>query len=362
MNHSIVMKNLSKSFGAVSVLRDCNLEIRSGEFLVIVGPSGCGKSTLLRILAGLEPLTAGDLFFDGNDVRRFSPAQRGAAMVFQNYALYPHMSVFDNMAFGLKIAGLRKSDINARIEEAAKILGLTKLLDRKPGALSGGQKQRVAMGRAMVKSPRLFLFDEPLSNLDAQLRVKMRAEIAALHKRLGVTTVYVTHDQTEAMTLADRIVVLNAGGIEQVGTPLDLYHHPKTQFVASFMGNPPMNLCHKKQLAQVDFSFPNQAEVLGFRAEDVRLCSTPVSKSNDEVILTGEVRLIEILGLTTLVHVQISGSSTEEAAHVVVEQRSVRGGEAVYSLGQNVHLAVSKAVLYYFDRSGQRVLDVKDKL
>ncbi|MDA4846178.1 ABC transporter ATP-binding protein [Hoeflea poritis] len=238
---SVTLSSVSKSFGAVKVLENISTEIHEGEFVVLVGPSGCGKSTLLRMIAGLEDITEGTISIAGQVVNDTAPKERDIAMVFQNYALYPHMTVAENMAFSMTLAGSSKAEKERRVREAADILGLNDLLERKPKALSGGQRQRVAMGRAIVRSPRVFLFDEPLSNLDAKLRVAMRAEIRALHQRLKSTSIYVTHDQVEAMTMADRIVVLNGGKIEQVGAPLKLYDDPANTFVASFIGSPAMN-------------------------------------------------------------------------------------------------------------------------
>lgn len=238
----IALKHIHKSYGSVPVLDDISLEIEDGEFIVLVGPSGCGKSTLLRMIAGLEDITAGQISIGGKVVNTMPAKQRDLAMVFQSYALYPHMKVADNMSFALKLANAPKAEIEKRVNEAAEILGLEDLLDRLPRELSGGQRQRVAMGRAIVRNPQAFLFDEPLSNLDAKLRVKMRAEIKKLHQRLGRTMIYVTHDQTEAMTLADRIVVLNAGKIAQLGTPLEVYRNPVSTFVAGFVGSPEINL------------------------------------------------------------------------------------------------------------------------
>ncbi|WP_198663072.1 ABC transporter ATP-binding protein [Cohaesibacter intestini] len=235
------LKRVSKSFGTVQVIRDVDLEIEGGEFVVFVGPSGCGKSTLLRLIAGLEEVTCGDVLIAGKDVTEEDPSDRGIAMVFQTYALYPHMTVAQNMGFGLKVAGRSKSDVAAKVQQAADVLQLNDYLDRRPGQLSGGQRQRVAIGRAIVRDPDVFLFDEPLSNLDAELRVDMRIEIARLHQKLGNTMIYVTHDQTEAMTLADKIVVLRDGRIEQVGSPSDLYDDPDNMFVGGFIGSPKMN-------------------------------------------------------------------------------------------------------------------------
>jgi len=239
---SVEISNVKKSYGSVAVMHGVDVPIADGEFVVLVGPSGCGKSTLLRMIAGLETVTSGDIAIDGRRVNDLEPKDRDIAMVFQNYALYPQMTVAQNMGFSLELAGRNKAEIKAEVGKAAEILSLTPLLERKPAQLSGGQRQRVAMGRAIVRHPKVFLFDEPLSNLDAKLRVKMRAEIKALHQRLKSTIVYVTHDQIEAMTMADKIVVMNAGRVEQIGTPLELYDRPANLFVATFMGSPAMNI------------------------------------------------------------------------------------------------------------------------
>ena len=237
----VALRNVVKRYDNVEAVRGIDLDIPNNEFVVLVGPSGCGKSTTLRMIAGLEEITAGDIYIDGAVVNDLPPKDRDIAMVFQNYALYPHMTAFENMSFGLKLRKFSKDEIKKRVDHAARILDITELLDRKPKALSGGQRQRVAMGRAIVRNPKVFLFDEPLSNLDAKLRVQMRTEIKRVHQLVKTTTVYVTHDQVEAMTLADRVVVMNNGIIEQVATPQELYHHPKTRFVAGFMGSPAMN-------------------------------------------------------------------------------------------------------------------------
>ncbi len=238
---SLTLERVSKTFGVVDVIREANLEVTDGEFVVFVGPSGCGKSTLLRLIAGLEDVTSGDIRIDGVSVVRKAAADRGVAMVFQSYALYPHMSVRENLSFGLENMRMKKADVAARVDHAAKLLRIDQYLDRKPRQLSGGQRQRVAIGRAITRDPKIFLFDEPLSNLDAELRVLMRLEISKLHNRLRNTMIYVTHDQVEAMTMADRIVVLRAGVIEQVGAPLELYNRPRNRFVAGFIGSPRMN-------------------------------------------------------------------------------------------------------------------------
>jgi multiple sugar transport system ATP-binding protein len=246
---SVQISNVKKSYGAVEIMHGVDVPIGDGEFVILVGPSGCGKSTLLRMIAGLETVTSGEISIDGKRVNDLEPKDRDIAMVFQNYALYPQMTVAQNMGFALEIAGRSKAEIKAEVEKAAEILSLTPLLARKPAQLSGGQRQRVAMGRAIVRNPKVFLFDEPLSNLDAKLRVKMRAEIKALHQRLGSTIVYVTHDQIEAMTMADKIVVMNGGRVEQIGTPLELYDRPANLFVATFMGSPAMNILPAKVTA-----------------------------------------------------------------------------------------------------------------
>ena len=238
---SVEIRDVRKAFGASQVLHGVSVDISDGEFVILVGPSGCGKSTLLRMIAGLESITGGEIRIADRVVNDVPPKERDIAMVFQNYALYPHMTAFDNMAFGLKLRKFSKAEIKQRVEHAARILDITELLERRPKALSGGQRQRVAMGRAIVRNPKVFLFDEPLSNLDAKLRVQMRTEIKRVHQKVKTTTVYVTHDQVEAMTLADRVVVMNQGCIEQIGTPHELYHHPRTRFVAGFIGSPAMN-------------------------------------------------------------------------------------------------------------------------
>jgi multiple sugar transport system ATP-binding protein len=237
----VALRSVVKRYDAVEAVRSIDLDIPNNEFVVLVGPSGCGKSTTLRMIAGLEEITSGEIYIGGEVVNDLPPKDRDIAMVFQNYALYPHMSAFENMAFGLKLRKFSKAEIRQRVENAARILDITELLERRPKALSGGQRQRVAMGRAIVRNPKVFLFDEPLSNLDAKLRVQMRTEIKRVHQKVKTTTVYVTHDQVEAMTLADRVVVMNSGKIDQVGTPHELYHHPRTRFVAGFIGSPAMN-------------------------------------------------------------------------------------------------------------------------
>ncbi|PWC84636.1 sugar ABC transporter ATP-binding protein [Azospirillum sp. TSH100] len=287
------LRGIRKDYGATAVLKGIDLSIADGEFVVFVGPSGCGKSTLLRVIAGLETVTAGDIRIDGAEVTRTAASDRGLAMVFQSYALYPHMTVHQNMSFALENMGIAKAEISSRVDRAARMLRLTDYLQRKPAALSGGQRQRVAIGRAIVRDPKIFLFDEPLSNLDAELRVATRKELAALHAEIGGTMIYVTHDQVEAMTLADRIVVLNGGRIEQIGTPLDLYNCPANLFVAGFIGSPRMNLL-PTELVRGENAGP--AATLGIRPEHVEPCAEA------DADLTVRVDLVEQLGGETFLY------------------------------------------------------------
>ena len=281
---AVSLREVRKAYGSLEVIHGVSAEIADGEFVVIVGPSGCGKSTLLRMVAGLERITSGEVAIGGRVVNELEPKDRDIAMVFQNYALYPHMSVYENMSYGLRIKGFPRSEIDARVRRAAGILELEPFLNRKPRELSGGQRQRVAMGRAIVREPSVFLFDEPLSNLDAKLRVQMRAELQALHRRLGTTSLYVTHDQVEAMTLAHRMIVMNAGRAEQVGSPLAVYARPATAFVAGFIGSPPMNL------------LPRDGKLLGVRPEELEPCAESAAN------LVAQVDLVEQLGADILVH------------------------------------------------------------
>ena len=303
------LRNIRKSFGTLEIIKGVSAEIADGEFVVIVGPSGCGKSTLLRMIAGLEAITSGEIVIGERVVNQLEPKDRDIAMVFQNYALYPHMSVYANMAYGLKIRGFAKDDIETRVQRAAKILELGGLLQRKPRELSGGQRQRVAMGRAIVREPAVFLFDEPLSNLDAKLRVQMRLEIQKLHRGLGTTSVYVTHDQVEAMTLAQRMFVMSAGRTEQIGTPAEVYQRPATQFVAGFIGSPAMNFLQGRaeagalMLAQgeriavaVPPALVGREVVLGIRPEHLAVCA------EQEAMFTLQTEMCEMLGADTLVH------------------------------------------------------------
>jgi len=316
----VSLRNVLKSYGELQVIHGVSMEIADGEFIVILGPSGCGKSTLLRMVAGLEVISGGQIAIGGRVVNELEPKDRDIAMVFQNYALYPHMSVYENMAYGLRIRGLPKSEIDARVQKAAGILELGQYLERKPRALSGGQRQRVAMGRAIVREPQVFLFDEPLSNLDAKLRVQMRGELQALHRRLGTTSLFVTHDQVEAMTLAQRMIVMNAGRAEQIGAPLEVYARPATTFVASFIGSPPMNL------------IPKDGKLLGVRPEHLEPCSPA------DAMLTMELDLIEPLGSDTLVYGHIAdGQSARLAARLHASAPAQAGKLPVRYAPQHVH-------------------------
>ena len=328
---TISLKNVRKAFGEAVIIPGADLEIKDGEFIVFVGPSGCGKSTLLRLIAGLEDLTSGQILIDGEDVTDVPPAKRGLAMVFQSYALYPHMSVRNNIAFGLKMAGMPKSDIDAKVAKAAATLNLADYLERKPRQLSGGQRQRVAIGRAIVRQPKCFLFDEPLSNLDAALRVNMRVEIMQLHQQLDATMVYVTHDQVEAMTMADRIVVLNKGIIEQVGSPLDLYNKPNSVFVSGFIGSPKMNLISGAVAVK------HTAATIGIRPEHIALLGT----GGD---VQGTIVLTEHLGSDSFLHVDAG-----EAGRLTVRAP----GDYLGKPGQAVSLGFDKARIHRFDSQGK---------
>ena len=292
---SLSFREVRKRYGELEVIHGVSTEVADGEFVVIVGPSGCGKSTLLRMVAGLEPITSGEIRIGSRVVNDLEPKDRDIAMVFQNYALYPHMTVYENMSYGLRIQRFSRSEIEQRVQKAAAILELKGLLQRKPGQLSGGQRQRVAMGRAIVREPAVFLFDEPLSNLDAKLRVQMRAELQSLHKRLGTTSLYVTHDQVEAMTLAHLMIVMNAGRAEQIGAPLEVYARPATTFVASFIGSPPMNLIPQER--------DGRKVLFGIRPEHLEPCPAGDAK------LVVDVDLIEPLGADTLVYGHLEGGA-----------------------------------------------------
>jgi len=357
---SLQLNRVAKRYGATAVIHDIDLVVDDGEFVVFVGPSGCGKSTLLRMIAGLEPVSGGEVAIEGKRVNDISAAQRGLAMVFQSYALYPHMTVYQNLAFGLENLGTPRTQIDAKVQEAARMLRLDTLLARRPTQLSGGQRQRVAIGRAIVRDPTIFLFDEPLSNLDAELRVQMRTEITALHRKLGTTMIYVTHDQVEAMTMADRIVVLRAGRVEQIGTPLELYNHPANRFVAGFIGSPQMNFLAGRVAAvggdgvrvmlnampdvTADAALPlrgatisaQQQVVLGIRPEHVRLgiasaLSLPLAATIDRV---------EQLGAASFLYCSLA-SGEGMTVHAP--------GQVPYATGEHVTVSLPVDDIHLFD-------------
>ncbi|MBN9024140.1 MAG: ABC transporter ATP-binding protein [Rhizobiales bacterium] len=328
---ALTLQNITKRFGSTDVIRGVDLDVAEGEFVVFVGPSGCGKSTLLRIIAGLEDQTSGHVTIGGKNVDVTPPAKRGIAMVFQSYALYPHLTVKGNMGLALKQEGVEKSEIERRIAAAAKMLHLETLLDRRPSELSGGQRQRVAIGRAIVRQPKLFLFDEPLSNLDAALRVNTRIEIANLHRLLGATMIYVTHDQVEAMTLADTIVVLSAGRIQQVGRPIDLYNKPANLFVAGFIGSPKMNFLTGAAAEKLG------AATIGIRPEHIRVVPAGGEWS-------GKVSHLEKLGSDTFLYVAMEGAD-------MVTVRIV--GQADFEVGSTVGLEADSQHIHRFDRDGR---------
>ena len=338
---TLELARIVKSFDQTTILHGIDLAVKDGEFVVFVGPSGCGKSTLLRVIAGLESPTSGDIRIDGQNVNAVSAAHRGCAMVFQSYALYPHMSVYDNMAFGLENLGIEKAQIESKVGAAASLLRLGELLQRKPTQLSGGQRQRVAIGRAIVREPKLFLFDEPLSNLDAELRVSMRAEIRDLHARLKATMVYVTHDQVEAMTMADKIVVLRAGKIEQVGVPLELYNRPGNTFVAGFIGSPRMNFLPIELLPPQHAgaaAIPAGTHTIGLRPEHALIAAEGPIKMT--------VQQVEQLGSASLLHGTVGQDTTFEM---------VCNGQTAISAGDTVNLGLPREHMHYFDKNGQRI-------
>jgi len=331
------LRNVKKSFGEVEVVHGVDLEIADREFVVFVGPSGCGKSTLLRMIAGLEDITAGEIAIDGRVVNELDPKDRDIAMVFQDYALYPHMTVFENMAFSLRYRGIDRQEIRRRVDEAARILDIEPYIARMPRQLSGGQRQRVAMGRAIVRDPKVFLFDEPLSNLDAKLRVQMRTEIKRLRERVATTTIYVTHDQVEAMTLADRIVILNHGRIEQIGTPEDVYDRPASTFVAGFIGAPPMNLVPASAI-------PNAPTAAGRNSDELLLGVRPehlVWAAASTPLVEGTASVVEPLGSDTLVSLDVAGTALVARLPPRVVRRK----------GEAVRLTADPANLHFFDRS-----------
>ena len=338
---NIQLENLVKAYGDEEVLHNVSGEIKDGELVVVVGPSGCGKSTLLRMIAGLETVTSGNVSIGSQVVNDLEPAERDIAMVFQNYALYPHMSVRQNMAYGLKIRKIDKKEIDRRVNEAAEILSINEYLERKPRQLSGGQRQRVAMGRAIVRDPQVFLFDEPLSNLDAKLRVQMRLEIRKLQQRLNVTSIYVTHDQVEAMTLGDRLMVLNDGVVEQFGTPIELYDNPETIFVAGFIGSPSMNfipaisqkgsviLCNGTKISKLKDD--NEAVTVGIRPEHLEINK----KGNVRII----VQMVEQLGATSLIHGVLEETTTDVSISIPGHVTSDIGSVLAFNVDQkNIHI------------------------
>ncbi|MDX5433418.1 MAG: sn-glycerol-3-phosphate ABC transporter ATP-binding protein UgpC [Halomonas sp.] len=347
---TLQLHNIVKRFEGTEVIKGVDLEVNDREFVVFVGPSGCGKSTLLRMIAGLENATSGDILIDGKRINEVGPAERGLAMVFQSYALYPHMTVEDNMGFSLKLAGVPKEERRRKVREAASILQLEPLLERKPKALSGGQRQRVAIGRAIVRNPSIFLFDEPLSNLDAALRVQMRIELARLHEELDATMIYVTHDQIEAMTMADKIVVLQGGVVEQVGSPMELYHHPRNRFVAGFIGSPKMNFLAVERVS----ASPTGVEV---RLPGGETCTVPVDGSSlrDDALtlgirpehleldpqgpLSGRIEVIERLGGVTSLYVRMQDTLITVSADGNVENR----------VGDTLHFGFDRACAHLFD-------------
>jgi ABC-type sugar transport system ATPase subunit len=340
------LRNVAKAYGSTPVIADFSLTVEPGEFVVIVGPSGCGKSTLLRMIAGLESASSGQIFLGGKDVTTLPPVERSVAMVFQNYALYPHMTVAENIGFGLRLAGLDKAARRKKIEAAAKILRIESLLDRKPQALSGGQRQRVAIGRAIVKRPRLFLFDEPLSNLDAELRTQMRVELAKLHRTMNATMVYITHDQTEAMTMADRIVVLRGGSIEQVGKPVDLYRNPDNAFIASFIGSPKINFFdvhgergNERATSPFPVALHSAARMVGVRPEHIH-------HAPHGLHFAGTVEIVERLGYASYLYVRMP-----DGLMVTILER----GTDPVSVGDALTFEAPQEHILMFGADGQRV-------
>jgi len=361
---NVALRNVRKAYpNGFEAIKGVDFEVGDGQFCVLVGPSGCGKSTLLRMVAGLETVTAGKIDIGGRTVNDIEPADRDIAMVFQNYALYPHMSVYNNMAYGLRNRGMPKDEIDKRVQEAARILELAALLERKPGQLSGGQRQRVAMGRAIVRQPKVFLFDEPLSNLDAKLRIAMRVEIRKLQRRLNTTSIYVTHDQLEAMTLADILVVMNGGQVEQIGNPLDIYQKPATTFVASFIGAPPMNLL---ALRESDIRLPGagaDAGILGIRPEDLQM-SNGTTPPDGGIALELTVEAIERVGAETYVYGVRSQQGGTPA--VSLKPGELPPGEILVripgqrgpAIGERIHAAATREKLHLFSPDGRKRIEL----
>lgn len=356
---SVTVSNVRKSFGGLEVLHGIDLTISDGEFVVLLGPSGCGKSTLLRMIAGLEPITSGQISIGNTVVNELHPKDRNIAMVFQNYALYAHLSVFDNMAFSMQLKKMPKAEIRQKVEWAASILNLTPYLDRQPKQLSGGQRQRVAMGRAIVRQPKVFLFDEPLSNLDAKLRIAMRVEIRKLQRRLNTTSIYVTHDQLEAMTLADILVVMNGGQVEQIGNPLDIYQKPATTFVASFIGAPPMNLMPLRDAGGL--SAPDGAGLLGIRPEDLLISG---ERPAGGLALNLTVEAIERVGAETYVYGIRSQQS--DAPAVSAKPGELPPGEVIVripgavapAIGERILATAPRGKLHLFSADGRQRIEL----
>jgi sn-glycerol 3-phosphate transport system ATP-binding protein len=359
---NVTLRNVRKTYaGGFEAIKGIDFDVGDGQFCVLVGPSGCGKSTLLRMVAGLETITSGEIDIGGRIVNQIEPAERDIAMVFQNYALYPHMSVYNNMAYGLRNRGMREPEIDTRVQEAARILELSAMLGRKPRQLSGGQRQRVAMGRAIVRQPKVFLFDEPLSNLDAKLRIAMRVEIRKLQRRLSTTAIYVTHDQLEAMTLADILVVMNGGQVEQIGNPLDIYQKPATTFVASFIGAPPMNLLPlrsdeiKSQLA----GDRSDAGILGIRPEDFVISSERIAGG---IALDLTVEAIERVGAETFIY----GSRQDVAQGIAANPGELPPGEVIVripgaiapAIGERIRATAPREKLHLFSADGRKRIDL----
>ncbi|MDB5802095.1 MAG: hypothetical protein JWL63_3034 [Rhodocyclales bacterium] len=370
MAAEVSIRNVYKRYEAHTVVHGVNLDIKPGEFVVLVGPSGCGKSTMLRMIAGLEEISDGDVYIDSVRVNNLAPKDRNVAMVFQNYALYPHLNVADNISFGLRLNGAKKNVVKEAVRTASEILSLQDLLHRKPADLSGGQRQRVAMGRAIVRQPKVFLFDEPLSNLDAKLRTQMRAEIKRLHVRLGTTVAYVTHDQIEAMTLADRIVVMRDGRIEQIGAPMALFHRPANTFVAAFIGSPQMNLLpatlsirdgavfaildERNSLRLDETRLPalteGQKVIVGIRPEHLAIHGGDASSQAGKARLTGEIDIVEPLGAQSILHTRLG-----EAAVTVMVDGLVR-----FDIGQPISLTIDAGHVHLFDAETQLTIPLRD--
>ena len=357
----VTLRHVRKTYaGGFEAIKGIGIEVGDGQFCVLVGPSGCGKSTLLRMVAGLETLTGGEIDIGGRIVNQVEPAERDIAMVFQNYALYPHMSVYNNMAYGLRNRGMAKPEIDTRVQEAARILEIGPMLERKPGQLSGGQRQRVAMGRAIVRQPKVFLFDEPLSNLDAKLRIAMRVEIRKLQRRLGTTSIYVTHDQLEAMTLADILVVMNGGQVEQIGNPLHIYQKPATTFVASFIGAPPMNLMPlgSDEITSQLEGVSGEAGILGIRPEDFLISNEAVPGG---IALELTVEAIERVGAETFIY----GARRHDKGGLAVRPGELPPGEVIVripgavapAIGERIRAIAPREKLHLFSADGRRRIE-----